>query len=226
MSERKGGAHSSKRVRVNISEEFGDKLTALTQSSHMDKKTMIEFFIALSEKYGLHKPGFAERLNESLDLVDAVRDHKNAHDEYLKTDECPALAEGKKKSGDLLFRCVWYRPDAPPNIKNLGDSDSLQETACLSCGGTRPYVEGIEVRDQKIAELETELRGRAEEIFKVPKCNAGADLRNDKEDQLVFHNCRKHPQSPVSVEKWCRVYQGGLPCMMFAQVTVGASERL
>lgn len=140
--------------------------------------------------------------------------------------ECDALAHGRNAKGDDKYRCVWFRKNRPPQITNLGDSESLQVTACHGCGKTENMVMGLVERDTRIAELETELGRKSTERFKIPKCNLGADLRHDDkaETHLVFHNCRKHRHEPVSVEKFCKVYSGGLPCASFAQVTVGVGS--
>ena len=217
LSERKGGPHKIVRKTVNLDGETHALLVKYCQIKKLKMSLVLPMFIAKAVEHDIFDQDWIEKLKKAESMVNRYASLDGA---------CPALAGGKKSSGDWLYRCVWFRPDNPPNIKSLGDTEELQAVACLSCGGTKPYVLGIEERDERIAELETELKGRADNVFKAPKCNGGGNLYNDEEDQLVFRNCKKHPSGPVSVEKFCRVYQGGLPCMSFAEVTVGVSERI
>lgn len=76
-----------------------------------------------------------------------------------------------------------------------------------------------------MSELEVDLEARASEVYKIPKCNRGAILDHDKEDNMIFNGCPRHRGEPVSVDKFCRVYQRGLPCMMFAELTVGVGSK-
>ena len=215
MSHRKGGAHKVKRKTLNLDADSHAALVSYAQSKKIQVNIIIAEFIAKGVEHDIHDPDWIEKLLKADDVLN----------KYARLDgACPALAGGRKSNAEWLYRCVWFRPDAPPNIKNLGDSEELKDSACLSCDGTRPYVEGLKERDERIAELEVQLGEKSSERFKIPKCNQGADLRHDKDDQLVFHNCQKHRHAPVSVAKFCKVYSGGLPCASFTQITVGVSS--
>lgn len=193
---------------------------ALLKYAQSFKKTsMLEIlaeFVEKGVKHDIHDPKWIEKLVKANEVINKYANLDGA---------CPALAYGVKKSGDDLYRCVWFRPDAPPKIKNLGDTEVLQGSACTSCGGTKPYVEGIEERDQRILELETELGTKSTESFKIPKCNHGAVLNHDKEDRLIMTNCFRHRGEPVSVDKFCRIQARGLPCMFFAFLVVGVEGK-
>lgn len=52
MSERKGGAHKAKLIRVSIGEDSNAKLIELAQSSKHTKRWIMELFIELGHKYG------------------------------------------------------------------------------------------------------------------------------------------------------------------------------
>lgn len=215
MSERKGGPHKIRRKTLNLSPESHKLLADYAMKKGLKMSLILPMFIKKAVEHDIYDQDWIQKLKKA----EAIQN------KYASLDgACPALAGGKKNSGEWLYRCVWFRPDNPPNIKNLGDTEELQASACLSCAGTKPYVEGIAERDVRIAELETELGEKSSGQFKIPKCNLGADLRHDKDDQLVFYNCRKHSHEPVSVEKFCKVYSGGLPCASFAMLTVGVSS--
>lgn len=192
----------------------------LLETYAKSKKITMMMFLDMLIEYGVdqdvYDPKWREKIQKQIESVNRYASLDGA---------CPALAGGKKSSGEWLYRCVWFRPDNPPNIKNLGDSEELQGAACFSCGGTKPFVEGIEERDQRIRELEVELGSKSTERFKIPKCNRGAVLNHDKEDQLIFTGCFRHRGEPVSVDKFCRVYSNGLPCSMFAELVVGVEGK-
>ena len=133
---------------------------------------------------------------------------------------CEGRAEGKNKDGEELYSCVWYQKGRPPQIRILGVG-TLQKDRCAACGRTEEIARGFEERDTRIVELETELGSRSTARLKVPKCNRGAVLNHDKEDQLIMTNCFRHRGEPVSVDKFCRVQARGLPCMFFAFLVVG-----
>ena len=216
MSERKGGAHKVKRKTLNLDEKVHKLLADYAKKKHLKMGLIIEMFIEAGVNQDIYDPDWKEKTRKALAEIN----------QYAALDgACPALAGGKKKSGDWLYRCVWFRKDAPPNIKNLGDTEELQGTACVSCDGTRPYVVGMEERDERIRELEVELGSKSSERMKIPKCNRGAILNHDKEDRLIFNNCFRHRGEPVSVDKYCRVYHNGLPCSMFAELVVGVERK-
>ncbi len=135
-------------------------------------------------------------------------------------DGCPG-----RQFVDDKYMCIWARENKPPLSKTIAKTDQGAKNYCVGCKKTMEIVAGFVERDQRIAELEAGLQAKAQEVFKVPKCNAGAMLNHDKEDNLIFTGCKKHPSGPVSVDKFCRVYQGGLPCMMFAEITVGVGAK-
>jgi len=174
-------------------------------------------FLDMLVEYGVDQDVYDPEWRENL---------KKAHD--ITNDlagisvECQALS--KPKGEDKDFKCVWYREDAPPLIKKLGDTPGMMRAVCAACRRTSLIVEGLKERDVKIAELETQLKGKAEAVFKVPKCNRGAVLHHDKEDQLIFTNCFRHRGEPVSVNNFCRIQARGLPCMFFAELVVGVEE--
>lgn len=212
VSERKGGPHKKKRKTLHLSPESHKLLADYAMTKGLKMALILPMFIKKAVEHDIYDQNWIEKLKKAEANVNRYANLDGA---------CPALAGGKKKSGDWLYRCVWFRPDSPPNIKNLGDSEDLQGGACLSCDGTKPYVEGIEERDVRIRELETELGSRSTAQLKVPKCNRGAVLNHDKDDQLIFTNCFRLRGEPVSVAKFCRIQARGLPCMFYADIVVG-----
>ena len=171
---------------------------------------IIEMFIEHGVDQDIFDPEWRENAVKALDITNKLAGI---------TVECQALSKPEGKDTD--YKCVWYRDDAPPLIKKLGDTLGMYRAVCSACRRTSLIVEGLRERDVKIAELEVQLKGKAEAVFKVPKCNRGAVLHHDKEDNLIFTGCFRHRGEPVSVDKYCRVYQNGLPCSMFAELVVG-----
>jgi hypothetical protein len=173
-------------------------------------------FIDKCTKQDLYDPHWEENLAASERVIAAYASSEGA---------CHRHASGKNKEGIVEFSCVAYSEEGVVRVKKLGLTPELRDGKCSACGKDKQYKAGILVKDERITELEMELKGRADKVFKAPKCHGGAQLHNDPNDQLVFNNCKKHPSGPVSVEKFCRVYQGGLPCMSFAEVVLGVGER-
>lgn len=200
---------------VTLPKDIHEKLVKYAQSKKLPMSVINADFIEKGIKHDIFDPDWENKMLAEVERVNA----------YAGLDDaCDALAFGVNGKGEKRYRCIIFRVNKPPQITNLGDTESLQNSACASCGKTENMVMGLKERDVRIAELETELGEKSSEQFKIPKCNAGADLRHDKEDQLVFHNCRKHSHEPVSVDKFCKVYSNGTPCAMFAMLTVGVGS--
>ncbi len=214
--ERKGGPHKKERKTLKYDADIHAALLKYAQSKKIPMNVIASEFILKGIEYDIFDPNWIEKLEKADSILNR----------YANLDDaCPAMSGGQKNSGDFLYRCIWFRPDSPPKIKNLGDTEELQGSACLACGGTRPYVEGMEERDVRIRELEIELGSKSSERFKIPKCNRGAVLHHDKEDQLIFTNCFRHRGEPVSVKNFCRIQSNGLPCSFFAELVVGVEGK-
>ena len=171
-------------------------------------------FVEKGVKHDIHDPRWVEKLL----MAERVKEG------YANVGACDGLAEGKDKDGGELYSCVWYRKGRPPQIRILG-IETLQEGRCAACGRTEEIWLSFKERDDRILELESELGTRSSERLKIPKCNRGAVLNHDKEDNLIFNNCFRHRGEPVSVDKYCRVYHNGLPCSMFAELVVGVEGK-
>ena len=197
-----------------ISPDTKELLETYAKSKKITMMTFLDMLIEYGVDQDAYDPKWRENLEKARDITNELAGI---------TVECQALS--KPKGDDENFKCVWFRDDAPPLIKKLGDTPGMMRAVCAACRRTSLIVEGLRERDVKIAELETQLKGKAEAVFKVPKCNRGAVLNHDKEDQLVMTGCFKHRGEPVSVDKFCRVYSNGLPCSMFAFLGVGVEGK-
>ncbi len=208
--------HEDGRKRVNLNGEVFDELLAEAQSMKISMKILAETFIGIGLRHGLHKAKYIDRLNVALDQADTNRF------EFLNN--CYAVTTARDSNGKFSYRCVQYRDGKSPQITKLGDTEEMASVACAACQRGKSRVRALDVKDERINELETKLQNVETKKFKIPKCNGGADVAHNKEDSLIFRNCKKHPSGPVSIEKFCRVYQGGLPCMLFAEVIVGLGK--
>ena len=215
LSERKGGKHKEKRRSVKINVDLHESLLSYCRKkNNLAVKLVLEMFIEHGVDQDIFDPKWKEKSVKALEVE---------NDLAGITVHCQALSKPEGENKD--YKCVWYRDDAPPLIKKLGDTLEMYRAVCSACRRTGLIVEGFKERDIKIAELETELKGKAEAVFKVPKCNRGAVLHHDKEDQLIMTNCFRHRGEPVSVDKFCRIQARGLPCSFFAFLVVGVEGK-
>ena len=185
-----------------------------SKKKHLDMTLIIGMFIEHGVEQDIFDPEWREKAVKALEIE---------NDLAGITVECQALSKPKGDKKD--FKCVWYRDDSTPLVKKIGDNPGMAKAVCAACRRTGLIVEGYKERDVKIAELETKLKGKAEAVFKVPKCNRGAVLNHDKEDQLIMRNCFRHRGQPVSVNKFCRIQARGLPCSFFAFLVVGVEGK-
>lgn len=192
------------------------KLVEYAQRKGLKMSIIMETFIEMGVKHDIYEDNWIDSLKLE---VERVKEHAEAGS------SCVALAiseDGEKKRD---YRCVWFREDKPPQVRKLGSTKSRKDAACLACGKTGEVVAKLKARDHRIHELEAELGAHVTKKLKVPKCNRGAVLNHDKEDQLIMTNCFRHRGEPVSVEKFCRIQARGLPCMFFAEIVVGVEGK-
>lgn len=216
MSERKGGEHKTPRKNIKIGEDSHAKLLKYAQSSGLKMSVILEEFIAKGVKYDITDQNWIEKLRKFDERVNRYAGLDGA---------CDGLAYGEDEEGKGIYSCVWFREGRPPQIRILGKTESLMISRCAACGRTEEIAKGFKERDLRIRELEVELGSKSSERLKIPKCNRGAVLNHDKEDNLIFTGCFRHRGEPVSVDKFCRVYHNGLPCSMFAEIVVGVEGK-
>lgn len=197
---------------MNLSPDAKGKLKKYSQSKKVPMSEIIEHWIDVCSKHDILDGDWADKLLAFEERVNV----------YASLDDsCPALAFGEGKSEENLWRCVWYQEDAPPKVRILGKTESLQNSACLACGKTGEIVTGFRKRDERIAELEGSLKAKTSAVVKIPICNKGSILGSDG---LTFRSCPKSAAGrPVSIAEWCRKYSRGLPCQLFGEVSVPAS---
>lgn len=199
-----------KQAQVKISAEHKEHLVKLAQSTKIDQKSIVEYLLDLTEKYDFFKAGWQERLVE----VDRKRNDYTRLDEV----ECKAL-----RFMDRKWACVWGRDGKPPEIKRLTPDleDALE--VCKACKITLEIKMKQETYQAKIQELETQLKTRATEKFKVPICHYGAILAHDGEH---FTGCQIGSRQPVNIKKICQVRRGGEPCSMYAERVLAVGSKL
>lgn len=216
MPERKGGAHKAERKNVKVDAETHAKLLKYAQSTGIGMSIILAEFVAAGVEHDIHDPDWKVKLRKFEERVNRYAGLDGA---------CDGLAYGEDKDGVGVYSCVWFREGRPPQIRLLGNSEELQRSRCAACGRTEDIKKGFTERDTRIRELEVELGSKSSEILKIPKCNRGGVLNHDKEDRLMFTNCFRHRGEPVSVENYCRIQANGLPCMFFAELTVGVGKK-
>jgi len=212
-----------KYVGIRISEEAKILLEKKKPATDLSLQDLASMYVSIGTSFDLQDEGWEERIKKSIDDLEAEKERENIYSSLDKS--CPALAFGKDAEKKELWRCVWFREDGPPIIRKLGGTESLRNAACLACDKTGEIITGLRDRDARINELEKGLKAKASERFKIPKCNSGAVLNHDKEDRMIFTNCPKNRSGPVSIKNYCRVLKNGLPCFMFAEITVGVGLR-
>lgn len=198
---------------VRIDEEHHKILRRLTNRTGKNQKELFEFLLVLCESIDAVNPGWQERLTASLERGRREIELRLFNDDQGR---CVALANGIEK-----YKCVWGRKGKPPFIRLLETEYEASKELCLRCNRTLAMIEENEGLKRKNIELEERLKTRANVTFKVPKCNVGAIL---SEDGTEFRGCRKSPTVPVSVEKFCKVYQNGLPCAVYAESVIGVAD--
>jgi hypothetical protein len=212
VSERKGGAHKKERRTLNLDIEDHARLMEYAQRKKLKMSVILAEFIEKGVEHDIYDPKWIEKLISAQKILNG----------FASMDKgCGALAFGKKKSGEGVYRCVWYNPGKPPSIKILGETESLMKSACQSCDVTKDIREGLAQKDTRIKELEAGLDARSREVYKIPLCRGGA-LLND--DATIFSSCRKS-SVPVSIEKYCKVLSSGLPCGLYAESVIGLGEK-
>ena len=215
MSKRIGGPHKTERKSVKLDADAHAQLLKYAQSKGIGMRLILSEFISKGVEFDISDENWIEKLKAQMRIRTG----------YSSMGECKGLAFGKNKDGDGIYTCVWFREGRPPQIRILGNFEELQRSRCAACGRTEEIVMGFKERDTRIRELEVELGSKSSERLKIPKCNRGAVLNHDKEDNLIFTGCFRHRGEPVSVDKYCRVYQNGLPCSMFAELVVGVEGK-
>lgn len=212
MSERKGGAHKSKRVRVYLSEAHGDALGKQAQrykKPEMSKKDIVEFLIELNEKYDLVKVGWEKRINEALDHVDRLELSD------IPEDACPAL----QRVNDIIF-CIWAQKNAPPKVKKLSPDLNEALKACQGCARTREILDGIATYEETIRNLKAEAKRGI--VVQVPRCVYDPPGVLDP-DGLSFW-CRLSGQKRTV--KKCKTLRNGQPCRFLEWMRVPVKGEL
>ena len=208
---------------TNIEDDAHALLLAKSEATGKSRIELASQYISLGVLYNLQDEGWEERIKKSLEDLETEKERENIYSSLDKS--CSALAFGKDAEEKKIWRCVWFREDGPPIIRKLGGTESLMNAACLACDKTGEIITGLRDRDARIIELEKGLEAKSSERFKIPKCNSGAVLNHDREDRMIFTNCPKNRSGPVSIKNYCRVLKNGLPCFMFAEITVGVGLR-
>ncbi len=193
--------------------EIHEKLKKYAQSKKINIGLILSQFISRGVEYDIFDEAWIEKLVRASQVTTGIA---------AMVGECSGLASGMDDEKKVKYSCVFYRPGKPPQIRILGN-ESLAGGRCLACGKTKADYLLIMEKDERIIELEGELRGRATEVFKVPKCNRGAVLFHDEEDRLIMRDCFRNRTEAVAVDTYCRVQSNGLPCMFFAELPVGVS---
>lgn len=203
-----------KNFTVTMGQKFHEMLVKYAQGKGLKMRLIIETFIEMGIKYDVFDPDWTEKMLKAIENVNR----------YASLDQmCEGTAYGEDESGKGIWSCVWFRNGRPPQIRILGKTDSLKEGRCRACNKTEEIAMGFKERDLRIRELETELGSKASAVWKIPICNRGAVLT---QEGLAFRTCpERHHDKPVSIEKWCRVYEGGLPCVRFAELAVGVEGK-
>lgn len=202
---------------VKIAVDVKATLEELAESNKMKEGMVVSHLIAK----------FAEsevKLNEFIEYLEVQKKKVNSAGNrygFLDDSKCKAFKYVQLTEEKGAYMCIWARHNKPPQFKKIAETEEGAVAYCLACDKTREIITGFVERDERIAELEAGLKAKATEVFKIPKCNAGGILSKDKEENMIFTGCRKSPSRPVSVDKFCRVHSNGLPCAMFAEVTVG-----
>lgn len=196
---------------VTLGRKFAEMLELYSETKQLKKKLVIETFIAEGVKYDIVEQNWTEELRRDIEIEREKAEARSG---------CSALAISTNLEKKKDYRCVWYRIDKPPQIRKLGNTKKMQKAACLACGRTGEVVAKLKARDSRIVELETGLRNREREVYKIPVCEGGAHLISDG---TGFERCRKS-NIPVDVLRYCKVVEDG-PCAYFREVVVGVGEK-
>lgn len=213
-SERKGGAHKVERKNLKVDADSHAVLVKYAQSKGIKINIILAEFIEKGVKHDIFDPEWDQKMLKRIESVNR----------YAALDgQCEGLAYGEDEEGKGVYSCVWFRVGRPPQIRILGKTESLMESRCAACGRTEEIALGFKERDTRIHELEAELGVKASAVWKIPICNKGAILT---QEGLAFRNCPERPyDKPVNIEKWCLVYERGLPCVRFAELAVGVEGK-
>jgi len=200
---------------VGLDDDSQEKLVTLTQSSKWNKKTLVKYLINLCMEFRFDKDGWKVRLNEALEKVNV--------DNFKFLSDCPAVAVGKDSKGKFIYRCVWSKKaqGRPPDIKVLGDTESLANSACTGCNRTESILKGIDDYVKQIAELRKEVSQGA--IVKVPSCIHGGQLSDD--GKKLYCKDKDLSAQYRDVHKHCKVLRNGANCKSLRWTTIHAKGK-
>lgn len=215
LTDRKGGKHKAERKTVQLDVDLHEALVTYTQSTGLKLKRVLKEFITKGIEHDITDDNWIEKLKKADRILDG----------FAHMGDCEGLAFGKDEKKEGVYSCVWFQEGRPPQIRILGKTESLMNGRCASCGKTKEIAMGFKERDTRIAELENKLGARSSQVWKVPKCNRGAIVNQDKEGQFSFKDCFRNTHEAVSVDRFCRVQSQGLPCMFFAELVVGVEGK-
>jgi hypothetical protein len=197
-------------IDLDLDPETQAKLLKYAQGKHLPRSIIVAQFVAQGVLYDIADENWIKKLLKV----------KKIKDGYASTGDCDGLAYSVDEKGIPVYTCVWFREGRPPQIRILGHHEELQLARCAACKKTEEIAKDFEERDIRIHELETGLKTRARELYKIPVCEGGAHLIPDG---TGFERCRRSNIS-VDISRFCKVVDDG-PCAFFREVVVGVGEK-
>ncbi|MHA2052705.1 MAG: hypothetical protein ACXACY_22900 [Candidatus Hodarchaeales archaeon] len=199
-------------VSVTIPEDAHATIVKISESLGIPMKECIATLIDMGDKFDLLRPEWQKKINAALKQGDRVLQRIEHTEDKNK---CGGLREADNK-----WKCIIGRKKQTPMIRYLALNRNDALNLCEGCIITLEPVLKVEEQAQTIKDLEGKLETSSNVKFKIPKCNKGAILNDDATE---FRNCPKASYKSVSVEKFCKVYTNGLPCMLYAESVIGVA---
>ena len=198
---------------IKADPEIKRLLRKITKHSGKSQLQVMTILFNLCDVYDFLKEDWQERLEAALRAGDWQLQREK---HFANKNRCLGLREADQK-----WKCIQGREGKIPMIRMLAENREDALNLCEGCTLTlEPILQNKEYQKQ-IAHLQDRLNQKASVTYKVPICHKGATLN---EDSTEFSGCPKHPGENVSIEKFCKVYSSGLPCMLYAERVIGVSD--
>lgn len=200
---------------VRIDGDHHEVLRKLAKRSGKTQPKIFELLLDLADQNDLLNPGWAKRLNASLERGKWIIQWKKWSE---SNEDCEGL-----RGVDQKWKCIQGRKNKTPMIRLLGADYDEARNLCEGCEITKARTAETEGLREEVITLQTELRQRADIVYRVPVCKASGVLTGDSSG---FTRCIKKRAGSVDVEKFCKMRNQSKGCEFYKEVVVGHGAKI